>query len=128
MNLQNEDNEVLPDSSERIIVQSLARLNGVALGIALGLLGGLLIFAATTFLLWKGGDVIGPNLSLLAQFFPGYEVSVIGSFIGAFYGLVTGFIVGWLIAFLRNIAVSVYIHFLKLKNSMSAVGDYIDNP
>ena len=86
------------------------------------------IFAATMFLIYKGGDEIGPNLSLLAQFFPGYEVTVTGSFIGAFYGIVSGFVFGWLIAFLRNFAVSVYIHFLKLKGSMSAVGDYIDNP
>lgn len=118
----------LQDTSERIIVQSLARLDGTALGVALGVMGGLVIFAATMFLIFKGGDVIGPNLSLLAQFFPGYEVSMIGSFIGAFYGIVSGFIIGWLIAFLRNFAVSVYIHFLKLKGNMSAVGDYIDNP
>ena len=37
MNLQNKDDEILQDSSERIIVQSLARLDGTALGIALGL-------------------------------------------------------------------------------------------
>ena len=129
MNQQDKVHEVhLKDESERIIVQSLARLDGTALGVALGVLGGLLIFAATVYLIYKGGDVIGPNLSLLAQFFPGYEVSITGSFIGAFYGLVSGFIAGWLIAVLRNFAVSVYIHFLKLKSSMSAVGDYIDNP
>ena len=129
MNQQEKVHEVrLQDESERIIVQSLAKLDGTALGVALGVLGGLSIFGATAFLLYKGGDVIGPNLSLLAQFFPGYEVSITGSFIGAFYGLISGFIVGWMIALLRNFAVSVYIHFLKLKSSMSAVGDYIDNP
>ncbi len=128
MNQQNEGGDILQDTSEKIIVQSLARLDGTALGVALGVLGALVIFAATTFLIFKGGEVIGPNLSLLAQFFPGYEVSILGAFIGAFYGLISGFVAGWLIAFLRNFAVSVYIHILKLKSSMSAVGDYIDNP
>ena len=116
------------DPSDRLIVESLARLDGTALGIALGLLGGLLIFAATNFLVMKGGPVVGPTLSLLVHFFPGYEVSVTGSFIGFFYGLTTGFISGWLIAFLRNFTVSSYIHFVKVKGSLSAVNDYIDNP
>lgn len=119
---------VLQDPSERIIVQSLARLDGTALGVALGLLGGLIVFAATNYLVFKGGEVVGPNLSLLAQFYPGYEVSVAGSFIGFFYGLISGFVLGWLIAFLRNCAVALYIHVVKVKSSMSAVSDYIDNP
>lgn len=128
MNYQEETAEVLKDPSEKIIVQSLARLDGTALGVALGVLGGLAIFAATNFLVYKGGDVIGPNLSLLAQFFPGYEVSFAGSFVGFFYGLLSGFAIGWLIAFLRNCIVSFYIYVWKLKSSMSAVNDYIDNP
>ncbi len=114
------------DPAEQIIVQSLARLDATALGIALGALGGSAIFLATNFLLWKGGDVIGPNLQLLAQFFPGYEVSVLGSLIGFFYGFISGFALGWLTAFLRNFAVSIYIHILKLRSSLSAVNDSID--
>jgi len=119
--------EIGPDNAaEEIIVQSLARLDGVALGLALGVLEGLIIFLATNFLVWKGGDVIGPNLGLLAQFFPGYEVSISGSLIGFVYGLISGFCLGWLTAFLRNFAVSIYIHILKLKGSISAVNDSID--
>ena len=114
------------DPAEQIILQSLARLDGVALGVALGVLGGLAICLATNFLVWKGGEVIGPNLSLLAQFFPGYEVSPLGSLVGFFYGLISGFCLGWLTASLRNFAVAVYIHILKLRSSMSAVNDSID--
>ncbi len=114
------------DPTERIIVQSLARLDGIALGLALGVLGGLVILIATNFLLWKGGHVIGPNLSLLAQFFPGFEVSGSGSLIGFVYGFICGFCLGWLTALLRNFAVSIYIHILKLKSSISAVNDSID--
>ena len=128
MKYKDETTAVIQDPTERIIVQSLARLDGTALGVALGLLGGLIVFAATNYLVFKGGEVVGPNLSLLGQFFPGYEVSVAGSFIGFFYGLISGFVLGWLIAFLRNSAVAFYIHVLKVKGSMSAVSDYIDNP
>jgi tetrahydromethanopterin S-methyltransferase subunit G len=116
------------NATQELIVQSLAKLDGKALGISIGLLLGLVVFLATNFLLYKGGDVIGPNLALLGQFFIGYEISFSGSLIGMIYGLIAGFIFGWLIAFLRNLVVTIYMHILKLKGSMSAVNDYIDNP
>ncbi len=116
------------DPTEKLIVQSLAKLDGLALGISLGTLFGLLIFFATNVLIIKGGDLIGPNLVLLNQYFIGYEITFTGSLIGLFYGFVSGFILGWLIALLRNFVVAVYLHILRLKGSMSAVNDYIDNP
>lgn len=116
------------DPTEKIIVQSLAKLDGIALGISLGILFGLIIFFATNILIIKGGDVIGPNLVLLNQYFIGYEITFAGSLIGLLYGLVSGFVLGWLIAFLRNFVVAVYLHIVRLKGSMSAVNDYIDNP
>lgn len=116
------------DTTEKIIVQSLAKLDGLALGISLGTLFGLVIFFATNILIIKGGDVVGPRLVLLNQYFIGYEITFAGSLIGLFYGFVSGFILGWLIAFLRNFVISIYLHIVKLKSSMSAVNDYIDNP
>lgn len=116
------------DPAEKLIVQSLAKLDGIALGISLGTLFGLIIFFATNILIIKGGDIVGPNLVLLNQYFIGYEITYTGSLIGLLYGFVSGFILGWLIAFLRNFVVAVYMHILRLKGSMSAVNDYIDNP
>jgi hypothetical protein len=126
--LPNKNNEANLDTAEKLIVQSLAKLDGLALGISLGTLFGLLIFFATNILIIKGGDVIGPNLILLNQYFIGYEITFTGSLIGLVYGFVSGFILGWLIAFLRNFVVAVYLHILRVKSSMSAVNDYIDNP
>lgn len=117
-----------PDPTEKLIVQSLARLDGLALGIALGTVFALMIFLATNILILKGGEVVGPRLALLGQYFAGYEVSFTGSLIGVVYGFVSGFMLGWLIALLRNIVVAAYLHILKLRSSMSAVNDYIDHP
>lgn len=117
-----------PTRADEIIVQSLAKLDGKALGVAIGLLFGLTIFLATNFLIYKGGDEVGPNLALLSQFFVGYEVSFVGSLIGFVYGLISGFAIGWLIATTRNLILSIYMFVLRLKGSMSAVNDYIDNP
>jgi tetrahydromethanopterin S-methyltransferase subunit G len=121
-------NERRADPTEVLILESLAKLDGQALGIALGLLFGLAIFAATNILIFKGGDVVGPNLALLAHFFIGYEVSFTGSVIGMIYGIITGLITGWLIAFIRNLVVKLYVDLLKFKGSVAAINDYIDNP
>lgn len=114
--------------SDELIIQSLARLDQTALGVAVGALFGLVIFLATNFLILKGGDEIGPNLALLGQYFIGYKVTFAGSFIGLIYGLVCGFILGWLIAFLRNLIISIYIYIIKLKRNMAAFNEFIDNP
>lgn len=115
-------------TTNELIVKSLAKLNSVALGIAVGTLFALIIFLATNILILKGGDLIGPNLALLSQYFIGYKVTFVGSLIGSFYGFVSGFILGWLAAFLRNSVVGLYLLSLKLKNRVSAVNDFIDNP
>ncbi len=116
------------DPTDELIVQSLAKLDGRALGIAIGLLTGFGIFAATNFLVLKGGEVIGTNLGLLSQFFIGYDVDFRGSLIGLVYGMIVGFVIGWLIAAIRNFVFTIYIHMFKLRGSISAVNDYIDNP
>lgn len=118
---------VLPEA-DRLLIQSLAKLDALALGLAVGALGGLAIFAATNFLIFKGGESVGQNLWLLSQYFVGYEISLRGSFIGFVYGFLLGFTLGALVALLRNSAVAIYLNLLKLKSAVSAASDFIDNP
>ena len=93
-----EDNNAI----ERLVLIELMRLNGVILGLVLGLMFGLGIFFATAILVIKGGEQVGPHLALLGQFFIGYQVTWGGSLIGLLYGLLFGFIVGYVIASLYN--------------------------
>ncbi|CAN5487454.1 hypothetical protein BH18ACI1_BH18ACI1_18130 [soil metagenome] len=111
-----------------LLIQAIAIVDRSALGIAVGTVFGLSIFFATNFLIFKGGDVIGPTLSLLNQYFFGYSVTFIGSFIGLIYGFVLGFILGWLMAFLRNFVITIYLHIAKFKGRIAAVNDFIDHP
>ncbi|HET6566585.1 MAG TPA: hypothetical protein VFG50_01390 [Rhodothermales bacterium] len=113
-------------STEKLLTQAVAKLDKTALGLAVGTLVGLLVFLATQILLLKGGDVIGPNLALLGQFFAGYTVSVAGSFIGLGYGFAAGFMLGWLMAFFHNLAITLYLFFLQLKANLSSATDYLD--
>ena len=79
---------------QKIIMSRVIRLNATVLGIVIGTLLGFAIFLSTIWLVIKGGDVVGPHLSLIGQYFFGYEVTVVGSFIGFAYGFVSGFIIG----------------------------------
>lgn len=87
---------------EDVVLTRLMRLNATIYGIVFGILGGLIIFVATIWLVIKGGPVVGPNLSLLNQFFIGYRVTVGGAFLGLFYGFILGFLTGFCIASIYN--------------------------
>lgn len=90
-----------PDESQQLKA-ALARLNGRAWGIAIGLLAGGGLFLATIILVAKGGQNVGQHLVLLASYFPGYSVSVAGSFIGFVYGFVLGYALGRVIGMVYN--------------------------
>ncbi len=87
---------------EKIVLTRLIRLNAIVSGIVTGLISGGILFIATIWLVIKGGEVVGPHLALLGQFFAGYRVTYFGSVVGFFYGFITGFIIGFTVAILYN--------------------------
>lgn len=87
---------------EGAMARIFPKLDRVAFGVSLGATGGILLSLATLALVIQGGDAVGPNLQLLNQYFPGYRVTVPGTFLGLVYGFLSGFIGGWGFAFLRN--------------------------
>ncbi|REJ78247.1 MAG: hypothetical protein DWQ47_01935 [Acidobacteria bacterium] len=115
-------------AADELIIQSLAKLDALAFGVSIGTVLGFGVFFATNILVWKGGDVVGPRLGLLANYFIGYDVTPIGSLIGFAWGFVTGFLLGWIGAGLRNLIVNIYMNVFKLRGRMTAVRDFIDNP
>jgi len=89
-------------TNEERLFNSVLWLNAKILGLSLGLLFGLGIFIATNWLVLKGGEVVGPHLQLLNQYFIGYRVSFFGSFIGFAYGFAVGTLSGSLIGWIYN--------------------------
>ncbi len=81
---------------------AIRRLNERAWGITLGSLLGGGLFLATIILVIKGGQNVGAHLSLLSNYFPGYRVTVLGSFVGFVYGFVIGYGVGRIIGTVYN--------------------------
>jgi hypothetical protein len=95
----------LPNDLEELEDQvqiRLVRLTAKFSGVVIGLFAAAAIFAATNWLVLKGGRNVGAHLSLLGQFFIGYRVTFVGSLIGAAYGFVLGFVCGYVGALIYN--------------------------
>jgi Na+/proline symporter len=75
----------------------------------------------------KGGNVVGPHLRLLGQYFAGYTVTVRGSFIAFGYSFFWGFLFGWLFAYIRNLFLAVYIYRIKKKTELLSLNDFFDH-
>lgn len=82
------------EREEELLQRAVIKLNAKLLGIVLGTLMGFGLFLATILLVLKGGPNVGLHLSLLSNYFPGYQVTYLGSLIGFFYGFVVGFVIG----------------------------------
>jgi protoporphyrinogen oxidase len=97
------------DVVQRTLTRVFNKLDGVALGLAAGTITGTALFLLTLLHAWMGLGPAGRYLWLLAQYFPGYRVSPLGSLLGLGYGLATGFVVGWSFAYARNAALALYL-------------------
>ncbi|MEO6444851.1 MAG: hypothetical protein ABIP66_06820 [Gemmatimonadaceae bacterium] len=92
----------MTSSREEHLQNTLMSLNARAWGIAFGLVLGGGLFLATLFLVVKGGPNPGQHLRLLAAFFPGYSVSVLGSILGFIYAFVVGYALGRVVGEVYN--------------------------
>ena len=105
---------------------TLAPLDGVALGCAVGAWCGITIFILTGTLVAKGGLSVGPHLGLLAVYFPGYSVTPAGSVLGLIYGAVSGFAIGWTFAFIRNLFNTMYLGVIKFRSDVTSLNHFLD--
>ncbi len=114
---------LLPDE---IIARVFAKIDPIALGAAFGLVSGLYLFLATVVLLLKGGAVIGPTLSLLNNFFYGYEVTWTGALVGFAQACAAGFALGCGGASIRNWVMSGYAYFVRRGAEAASRRDLLD--
>ncbi len=113
------ENQPLPAA----VLQAFAPLHKSAMGVACGVVLGGIVFLMTAVLLLKGGEVVGPNLALLGQFFLDYSVTWPGAFIGLLWGFVAGFILGWGFALLRNLSIWIWLTVVRTRAEMKQYGD-----
>lgn len=81
---------------------AIARLRAGVMAVVFGMVGGFGLFAATVWLLIRGGPNVGQHLRLLVNYFPGYSVTWQGAIIGLVYGTLVGAGIGWMVAWIYN--------------------------
>lgn len=118
--------EIALEAVKEAFAQAFAKLDRLAFGFSIGATAGLLLFLATLFLVVKGGDVVGPNLQLLQQYFPWYTVTLPGSFLGLGYGFLAGFVAGWGFALLRNLSVFLYIALIQRRAERLLLRNFLE--
>lgn len=91
------------DRERQLIDRTIARLRVGIAAIVTGMVAGIALFAATLWLVIKGGPNVGQHLGLLQAYYPGYSVTWSGSLLGLFYGGLTGALLGWCVAWLYNL-------------------------
>jgi hypothetical protein len=103
-------------SSEDILMALFARMDSVAMSIALAILLSLGLAIATAVLLLTAtpGVPVGPNLSALGNVLPGYSVTWPGCLIGAAWAALVGAILGFFIAACWNFTHVVLVGLVAL--------------
>jgi protoporphyrinogen oxidase len=114
------------DIDRELIRSAFARYDPLALGGAVGVVMGLGIFFATAVLLLRGGEPLGPTLSLLGNYLLGFEVSWPGAFLGLAEAGAAGFGFGHVLANAINAVVRWHERALLRQIEMSRTLDPLD--
>jgi len=85
------------------------------------------LFLATLILVLKGGAGVGANLSLLSNYFPGYQVTGPGSLLGFIYGFFGGFVTGYSFALLRNLSAFLYMALVRRRAERRLLRSLLDH-
>lgn len=117
---------IVQDEADQIIQTAFARMDGVALGTAFGVVAGVGLFLATVILLLKGGEFVGPRLGLLRNFLPSYDVTWSGALLGLVEGSLVGFLLGFFVASLRNWGIRAYAYLLRRRAETEAAKTVLD--
>jgi hypothetical protein len=108
---------------------AFAPIHKLALGVASGMVFGLLMVAVTIVPVIAGdgdGD-LAMYLGLMDNYFYGYTVTPSGALVGLFWGFVVGFVAGFFAAFVRNLAVTIAVFTLRTKAELSQTTDFLDH-
>ena len=107
------------ETGSGIAVVLFAKLDPRAFALGVGAATAATILVATLALIFKGapaGQEVGSNLSVIARYFPGFEVSVLGSLGGAVWGFLGGGLFGFFVALMWNLTHLLVAGFAALRN------------
>ncbi len=90
-----------------VLKPSIMRLHGMSLGLAIGAMAGLGLFCSTAWLVVRGTAEESVHAALLANYIPGYSVSILGGLLGAAELFVLAFVGCLLLAAVYNKVVAM---------------------
>lgn len=108
------------NTDKAILMAAFAKMDTIALAVALGSVWALLLLAATAALILKGapeGAEVGRHLALIGIYLPGYEVTWSGGLIGAAYVWLIGAALGFVLAVLWNLTHYLYITAIVVRSA-----------
>lgn len=100
-----------------------AKMDVIAMAVAVGVLFALGLFVATAVLLLQEvppGYPVGPHLGALSDYLPGYSVSWAGSAAGLIYGFLIGAVTGFAIAMFWNLTHYIALASMLIKTAILA--------
>lgn len=110
------------------LLELFSPLHKAAFGMAIGTTAALGVAAVTILhVIVQPTSSEAPNLVLLRQFFYGYSVSWQGALVGAFWAGVAGFVMGWFAAFVRNLAIAVWLFVVRARAALSQASDFLSH-
>ncbi len=86
-----------------VLRKSVIRLRSRVMALVCGLVGGVGMLLVTVWHLLHSQGRPAPDIGLLDNYFPGYEVSWAGALLGSIYGAVAGAMIGWTVSWVYNI-------------------------
>jgi len=102
------------------------RLDPIAFGFSTGTIAGFFIFFTTLIMVLVNGPYSSPHLQLLANFIPGYTVSIGGGIVGMLFLFFLGFFFGWAAGYLRNLAVFLSAWFIYRNAELHTMRGLLD--
>ncbi len=75
-------------------------LNQMKFGLAGGIVCGVFFFLATLIAIYTGHGAA--TLGMMKEMYPGYDLTIVGSFIGLIYGFIKSFVSFFVFAWLYN--------------------------
>src|SRR5262249_26237164 len=117
--------ETVEELDDSFIEIAFAKLDPLALGVAVGLVGSVGLMFSTAILLVKDGPHVGPSLSLLGYYLPGFEVTWTGMALGFLEAGMAGFGLGYLGAWLRNWGIQAYAMFVRWRTEVERRRDLL---
>ena len=113
-----------PSQQDKAVLAAVfAKMDNVAMAAATGVICALGLFLATAILLLQTvpeGYPVGPHLSALSDYLPGYSVSWAGSVMAIIYGFIMGGVLGFLLASIWNLTHYLSLGAMLLRTAMMA--------